>query len=299
MRRARSRRCRARARSPPRARPRRSRTASSPSSAAARSASPPTDRRAQPIAVRNPMSAEQAVMRTSLLPNLIAAIARNQSYGRPDVCAVRGRQRVPAPRRRRRRATAARARRRAARGPPACSPASAARQLGARHAVGRVRREGARARGDPRGRRRRRRRASTATRDVPYLHPGVAGELVIDDDDAARRRLVRRAPSRTCASALGVDRRRVRVRGRARRAAGRAAGADARDPAVPGHRRATSRCCSPRRSRRRASQAVIAAAPSRWSPAIRLLEDYRDAEARRRHEVACCGRSRIAPPIAR
>ncbi|NVB78122.1 MAG: phenylalanine--tRNA ligase subunit beta [Kofleriaceae bacterium] len=44
-----------------------------------------TDRRAQPIAVRNPMSAEQAVMRTSLLPNLIAAVARNESYGRPDV----------------------------------------------------------------------------------------------------------------------------------------------------------------------------------------------------------------------
>jgi phenylalanyl-tRNA synthetase beta chain len=45
-----------------------------------------TDKRSQPIAIRNPMSAEQAVMRTSLLPNLIAAIARNQSYGRPDVC---------------------------------------------------------------------------------------------------------------------------------------------------------------------------------------------------------------------
>ena len=45
-----------------------------------------SDKRSQPIAVRNPMSAEQAVMRTSLLPNLIAAIARNQSFGRPDVC---------------------------------------------------------------------------------------------------------------------------------------------------------------------------------------------------------------------
>lgn len=47
---------------------------------------PGADRRAQPITIRNPMSAEQAVMRTSLLPNLIAAVARNQSYGRPDVC---------------------------------------------------------------------------------------------------------------------------------------------------------------------------------------------------------------------
>lgn len=44
-----------------------------------------TDRRAQPIAIRNPMSIDQAVMRTSLLPNLIAAVARNTSHGRPDV----------------------------------------------------------------------------------------------------------------------------------------------------------------------------------------------------------------------
>jgi len=44
-----------------------------------------TDRRAQPIALRNPMSVDQAVMRTSLLPNLVAAVARNQSHGRPDV----------------------------------------------------------------------------------------------------------------------------------------------------------------------------------------------------------------------
>ncbi len=44
-----------------------------------------TDRRAQPIALRNPMSIDQSVMRTSLLPNLLAAVARNQSHGRPDV----------------------------------------------------------------------------------------------------------------------------------------------------------------------------------------------------------------------
>jgi phenylalanyl-tRNA synthetase beta chain len=44
-----------------------------------------TDRRAQPIVIRNPMSIDQAMMRTSLLPNLIAAVARNQSYGRGDV----------------------------------------------------------------------------------------------------------------------------------------------------------------------------------------------------------------------
>ena len=44
-----------------------------------------TDRRAQPIALRNPMSIDQSVMRTSLLPNLLAAVARNQSHGRHDV----------------------------------------------------------------------------------------------------------------------------------------------------------------------------------------------------------------------
>ena len=44
-----------------------------------------TDRRSQPIAIHNPMSADQALMRTSLLPNLIAAVTRNQSHGRPDV----------------------------------------------------------------------------------------------------------------------------------------------------------------------------------------------------------------------
>lgn len=46
---------------------------------------PGGDRRSQPIAIRNPMSADQAVMRTSLLPNLLAAVARNHSHGRPDL----------------------------------------------------------------------------------------------------------------------------------------------------------------------------------------------------------------------
>jgi len=44
-----------------------------------------SDRRSQPIALRNPMSVDQAVMRTSLIPNLVAAVARNQSHNRPDV----------------------------------------------------------------------------------------------------------------------------------------------------------------------------------------------------------------------
>lgn len=46
---------------------------------------PPDDRRARPIALRNPMSVDQAVMRTSLLPNLVAAVARNVSFGHRDV----------------------------------------------------------------------------------------------------------------------------------------------------------------------------------------------------------------------
>ena len=43
------------------------------------------DRRGQPVTLRNPMSAEQAVLRTSLLPNLLAAVARNVSFGVTDV----------------------------------------------------------------------------------------------------------------------------------------------------------------------------------------------------------------------
>jgi phenylalanyl-tRNA synthetase beta chain len=46
---------------------------------------PADDRRARPIALRNPMSVDQAVMRTSLLPNLVAAVGRNVSFGHRDV----------------------------------------------------------------------------------------------------------------------------------------------------------------------------------------------------------------------
>jgi phenylalanyl-tRNA synthetase beta chain len=43
------------------------------------------DPRTRPLALRNPMSAEQGVMRTSLLPNLLAAAARNLNAGVGDV----------------------------------------------------------------------------------------------------------------------------------------------------------------------------------------------------------------------
>ena len=46
---------------------------------------PATDRRQNPLALKNPMTAEQNILRTSLLPNLLAAVARNQSYGHRDV----------------------------------------------------------------------------------------------------------------------------------------------------------------------------------------------------------------------
>lgn len=46
---------------------------------------PPSDPRAQPLRIRNPMSVEQAVMRTSLMANLLGAVARNVSFGITDV----------------------------------------------------------------------------------------------------------------------------------------------------------------------------------------------------------------------
>jgi phenylalanyl-tRNA synthetase beta chain len=42
------------------------------------------DRRSKPIAIRNPMTVEQSVMRTSLYPNLLKAVARNISYDVAD-----------------------------------------------------------------------------------------------------------------------------------------------------------------------------------------------------------------------
>ena len=46
---------------------------------------PTEDWRNQPIALRNPMTADHSVMRTMLLPNLVAAVARNWSYGVRDI----------------------------------------------------------------------------------------------------------------------------------------------------------------------------------------------------------------------
>ncbi len=46
---------------------------------------PGSDRRTRPVALRNPMTVEQSVMRTSLVPNLLGATARNVSFGVTDV----------------------------------------------------------------------------------------------------------------------------------------------------------------------------------------------------------------------
>jgi phenylalanyl-tRNA synthetase beta chain len=43
------------------------------------------DRRGQPLVLRNPMSVEQSVMRTSLLPNLLGSVARNIGFQVSDV----------------------------------------------------------------------------------------------------------------------------------------------------------------------------------------------------------------------
>ncbi|HUS67992.1 MAG TPA: phenylalanine--tRNA ligase subunit beta [Kofleriaceae bacterium] len=46
---------------------------------------PDGDRRRRVVALQNPMSADHGIMRTSLLPNLLAAVARNLKYDVPDV----------------------------------------------------------------------------------------------------------------------------------------------------------------------------------------------------------------------
>ena len=144
-----------------------------------------TDRRAQPIALRNPMSADQAVMRTSLLPNLIAAIARNVSYGRADVALFE----VGAVFLRKGEGMLERPIHELADEPVWAAGVLAGRrpaQLGdgdaydvfdakayAIHAIRAVAGEGVHLK-------------TRATSSVPYLHPGVGGELVIGTNVVGR-----------------------------------------------------------------------------------------------------------------
>ena len=137
-----------------------------------------TDRRAQPIAIRNPMSIDQAVMRTSLLPNLVAAVARNASHGRPDVALFE----VGSVFLRRGEGAAERPLHELADEPTWAACVLAGKRPGqigdgpawdafdakalAIHAIQAVAGPIA--------------VTSRATADVPYLHPGVAGELLVD-----------------------------------------------------------------------------------------------------------------------
>ena len=188
-------------------------------------------------------------MRTSLLPNLIAAVARNQSYGRPDVALFevgsvflrtrRGGQRAAAARARRRadvgrrRARRASARARSATARPWDAFDAKALALEAIRAVA----------GDVRVAR----AADDATSRICIPASPASSSLDREVD-----RLVRRGPSRRSRAARRHGRG-VRVRGRARQAAARAARADEARSRGSRARSATSRCCSPRTSRRRAS----------------------------------------------
>ena len=189
--------------------------------------------------------------------------------------AVRGRQRVPAPRRGRDRAPAPRARRRADCGPRACSPAAARRRsahgtpwdvfdakalaLVAIRAVAGARAACACTR--PCDASRTCTRASPASSSLDGAVVGWFGE--VHPDVRAR---------------LGVEGAGVRVRSRARRAAARGARRRCSRSRGSRARRATSRCCSPRtipaarveRGDRRGARAA--------GRRVRLLEDYRDAK---------------------
>ncbi|MEZ4368151.1 MAG: phenylalanine--tRNA ligase subunit beta [Kofleriaceae bacterium] len=144
----------------------------------------PTDRRSRPIALRNPMSSDQAIMRTSLVPNLLAAVARNHSHGEPDLALF---EVGPVFLRRDAQGSEVAPRELADEEIWACAVLVGARprHLGAPTAWDVFDAKGlleqlacARARGPHGGR-------WTATRDVPYLHPGVAAELRFGDAEPA------------------------------------------------------------------------------------------------------------------
>ena len=233
-------------------------------------------------------------MRTSLLPGLLDALARNLARGVADVRAVRGRRRCSCRDARdadaARRASAASAGRAArARATAGSSRASALDFFDAKGAVEELL---ARARPSRRdfARRRRARR---------WLHPGVAGarsasasarrgrraasgELHSVDESRARARRSRRA--RSCSSSTSA--RSARRRAARRSELPRFPAVDARPLVL--RRRATS---PPRAIARRDRRGARAAAAS----SVRVLEDYREPGKRaRRARRACSGRSPIA-----
>ena len=203
------------------------------------------------IRITNPLVAEESVLRTSLRPGLLQAIAFNESHRRPGVAPVRDRPRLPAGRRR------------------------APRRV--RGAVRRARRPGG-ARGDggvARDRRGDGRRAHASTR--PACPPGCTRPV--------RRRC---RPARTPMGAVGevdpdvLERVRRRRAGRGARAGPRRrarpraeAGRRGSRPAAPVERprpgvRARPTTFRPRSSRRRSARV-----PARCSSTSALFDVYR------------------------
>ena len=247
---------------------------------------PGTDRRTQPIAIKNPMSGEQAVMRTTLLPNLGAAIARNQSFGRPDVCLFevgsvflrRGEGLTERPMHELADepvwAAGVLAGKRPGRigdGAPYDSFDAKALALAAIRAVA----------GDLAV-------ATTAVANVPYLHPGVAGALLIDPErlapDASTPMLDGRAVIGWFGELHPDVRKRLGIDGRAFAFEVDLEALPLAPPAAmrpiakyPGSDRDVSLLLAETIPAARIQQ-VIATAAEPLVAGVRLLEDYRDAK---------------------
>ncbi len=231
----------------------------------------PLDKRAQPIALRNPMTADQAVMRTSLLPNLVAAVARNLSHGRPDVALFE----VGSVFLRQGEGITERPLHELADEPPWAAGILAGRRPGhigdgrpydvfdakayALHAIRAISGE-----------------IEVVTRaasGVPYLHPGVAGELVLGTAVVARfgevhpdvrKRLGVDAPAFVFEVELGA----LPARGPAQMKV---------IPKFPGTSRDVSLLLSDSIPASRVSD-VIGAVANPLVQGVRLLEDFRDAQ---------------------
>ena len=203
--------------------------------------------RAPPIALRNPMSVDQAVMRTSLLPNLLAAVARNQSYGRPDVALfevgsvfLRARRGAPS-------GEITSSADEPVHGRAVLSGVPAAGSAPARPGTSSTPRRSRRG-AAPRDER------SPAPRRARADHPVSASgrRRASSCCDGHRRRWFGEVHPDT--RARSASRRGVRVRGRARPEPPRRAPRRCDRSRGSRRRRATSRCCSPTTSRRRASR---------------------------------------------
>ena len=269
-----------------------------PRAGRARRARPPRDRRLElrepgdggaaarsevpAVRLANPMSEEQAQLRTTLTGSLLDAAQRNRSRGAGAVRAVRVRRRLPA----------ARAAARAAADEP-------------HHVAALLMRPGSPRR--PGARRIRRRRTSSRSRASsarswrrsacgwevragaePFLHPGTGR------DDRRRRRgrrLVRGDPSAR-RRAVGPDRHGRGVRAQPR-CGGRAAGRTVcRSDELPGDPRGPGGDRRRHRQRRRGPRVVRAAGKSMLADA-EVFDVYRDERAPRRRERLARARAHL------